>query len=147
MEVIINEVHQVISLFEDEKAYNEEQERQLRKDVIKIYEQFVSSKDYFDYIAKERDRILINDKLQESYEAGIRQGEKEAYIEAKKWGNIEGKRDAKLNSVTIIIQEKYHVNELSWLNKCNEKQLNKVYKLMYKDISYEEFKGEILKDV
>ncbi|MEG0685293.1 MAG: hypothetical protein RR428_09565, partial [Coprobacillus sp.] len=91
--------------------------------------QFIESEEYYKYIAMERDRCLINDKMEERY------------VE----GEVNGIRTERLNKAKLLIQEEYNVENLEWLSACNEKQLDKVFKLIFKELTYDELKIEMLR--
>ncbi|MEG0365279.1 MAG: PD-(D/E)XK nuclease family transposase [Coprobacillus sp.] len=127
MEVIRRDIHQVMRLFKDEEAHKEEQESELAKEVVKIYEEFVGSKEYYDYIAIERDRWYVNDRMEEKYEAGINQG----------------KEEGKLSAMKIAMKEIYHRDDIDWLNQLTFKQLEEGFQLVFKGLEYEELKKRI----
>lgn len=58
---------------------------------------------------------------------------------------IEGIEIATINYTKELIYLKYHIDDLEWINQCNEKQINKIKKLILKDMTYEELKKEINK--
>lgn len=129
MEVVRRDINQVMRLFKDEEAHKEEQGNDLAKEVVQIYEQFVASDEYYEYIAMERDRWYINDKMEENY------------IDGKEKGLIEGK----LNAMKIVIQEIYMRDDLDWLNELSLEQLDKGFRVVFSGLEYNDLKSEIMK--
>ncbi|MEG0548280.1 MAG: PD-(D/E)XK nuclease family transposase [Coprobacillus sp.] len=132
MEVIRSDIHQVMRLFKNEEVHKEEQESPLAKEVVEIYKQFIESEEYYKYIAMERDRCLINDKMQEHY------------VEGREDGFIDGEVNGILKSINEMIKQKYQVDSMSWLTECDVEQLNKAITLIFKELTYEELKNQII---
>ncbi|MEG0451977.1 MAG: PD-(D/E)XK nuclease family transposase [Coprobacillus sp.] len=121
-----------LRLFKNEEVHKEEQESPLAKEVVEIYKQFIESEEYYKYIAMERDRCLINDKMQEHY------------VEGREDGFIDGEVNGILKSINEMIKQKYQVDSMSWLTECDVEQLNKAITLIFKELTYEELKNQII---
>jgi hypothetical protein len=65
-------------------------------------------------------------------------------MQSKKSGIAEGKAEEKRENCLKIIKGKYPNCSLEWLKTCTMEQLDKVFELIFQDISYEEFKAQVL---
>ncbi|MEG0277122.1 MAG: PD-(D/E)XK nuclease family transposase [Coprobacillus sp.] len=165
MEVMSRGLQEVMMLFADKDNYKKEQKTELGKEVVELYKKFVTSKDYIPYLQMERDKWVIDYRMQEHWDAGITQGKEEGLEEGLikgkeegleeglikgkeegiEEGLIKGEINGKLKSLNEMIKQKYQVDSMDWLKKCNEEQLDKVIALIFKDLTYDELKEETTK--
>lgn len=82
-----------------------------------------------------------NEGIEYGHKKGVEQGRKEGVEQGRK----EGIEIATIDYTKELIYLKYHIDDLEWINQCNEKQINKIKQLMLKDMTYEELKKEINK--
>ncbi|WP_050636895.1 hypothetical protein [Candidatus Stoquefichus sp. SB1] len=102
------------------------------KEILEFMDKYLNADNYLAYCNLKRDREVIESKRF--------QAKKKAIEEGKKIGIAEEKRKDCLK----IIKGKYPDSSLEWLNTCTMEQLDKVFELIFQDISYEEFKTQVL---
>ncbi len=76
------------------------------------------------------------------------EGEKQdAYIEGKaeglKEGKAEGLKEGAINEKILFIQTRYGKVETDWLKSLNEKQLESINDIIFKENNYELFKQKV----
>ncbi len=105
------------------------------KEILEFMDKYLNADNYLAYCNLKRDREVIESKMSQAKKKGIEEG--------KKIGIAIGK---KIRVVEKIIEGKYPDSSLEWLNTCTMEQLDKVFELIFQDISYEEFKTQVLND-
>ncbi|MEG0277123.1 MAG: hypothetical protein RR630_08840 [Coprobacillus sp.] len=122
--------------FIDNDNYSKEQKVALIDEVVKLYKEFVASDDYIPYLQMERDKWVIDYRMQEHWDAG--------YEEGLRLARVNRSRLERLKEAKLLINGKYQRDDLEWLDECNEEQLGKVVTLVFKDLTYDELKEKIV---
>ena len=124
MELKSEGIREVFWMFADEENHKKKPKTKLGEEVIHLYEDYQNSDEFLTYCNIERDRLIIKSRMMQSEK--------------------KGERNAKLEICQKIIKEKYPHCSLDWLIECSTEQLDKVFELIFQDISYEEFKIQVL---
>ncbi|MEG0685499.1 MAG: PD-(D/E)XK nuclease family transposase [Coprobacillus sp.] len=109
----------------------------LVKEVINMHESFLCSDEAFFAYNAEREELLIESYIHESWSGGIEEGEKQG----REAGEICGMR----KMLQQLVLKKYHVDKNEWINECDIQQLNKAIDFIVCDLEYEKFKEKVLK--
>ena len=74
------------------------------------------------------------------------QEEKNEYFEnGKRVGFDDGLINGEKTTLIRLYQDKYPSQDLSWIMYCSKKQIEFLYTLFNKDISYQDFKKQVMK--
>ena len=132
MEKGLEIMEQLNHLFYYNEIHRYSEMDELVKGVVKMHEEFIRSEDFIRACEIERERALIEAKLQRAKDNGISQGK------------IEGKHEEKVANAKKLIQLFYSDKDVVWVNQCKDEQLDKIYEIINK-VTYEELK-EIMLD-
>ena len=160
MELKSEGIREVFWMFADEENHKKKPKTKLGEEVVGLYESYQNSDEFLTYCNIERDRLIIKSRMMQSEKSGIAKGKEIGIAEGKEIGIAEGKEigiakgkeigfaegkaEEKRKNCLKIIKGKYPNCSLEWLKTCTMEQLDKVFELIYLDISYEEFKKEVL---
>lgn len=112
--------------YNEEHTYSEMDE--IVKGVVKMHEEFIRSEDFIRACEIERERSLIEAKIQRAKDNGINQGK------------AEGRHEEKVANVKVVLQTLFEEEDISWVEECHDEELDKVFQLIGKNLKYEEFK-------
>lgn len=127
-----------MKLFSSSHLFVESGRDKLSKEMINIYECYIDDEAYLDYVEAERDRMVqearMDDAIEHAHELALAEGiEKE---------HIRSLNNLKMN-IEMMVENKYHIKDLKWIDQLDEQQLNHMLLLLIQDISYEELQGRI----
>lgn len=127
-----------MKLFSSSHLFVEGGRDKLSKEMINIYECYIDDEAYLDYVEAERDRMVqearMDDAIEHVHELALAEGiEKE---------HIRSLNNLKMN-IEMMVENKYHIKDLKWIDQLDEQQLNHMLLLLIQDISYEELQERI----
>ncbi|WP_232780400.1 Rpn family recombination-promoting nuclease/putative transposase [Candidatus Stoquefichus sp. SB1] len=124
MELKSEGIREVFWMFADEENHKKKPKTKLGEEVVGLYESYQNSDEFLTYCNIERDRLIIKSRMMQSEK--------------------KGKEEEKRKNCLKIAEVKYPDSSLEWLKTCTMEQLDKVFELIFQDISYEEFKIQVL---
>lgn len=127
MEKGLEIMEQLNHLFYYNEIHKYSEMDELVKGVVKMHEEFIRSEDFIRACEIERERSLIEAKLQRAKDNGISQG----------------KHEEKVTNAKRLIQLFYSDKDVEWVNECKDEQLDKIYEIINK-VTYEELKEIML---
>ena len=125
MEVSLTAINQLAYLFMNGKSHENSEPVEDVEDAKDIHNKYMNTDEVIKGYELERERLIIRTKMNKA--------------------RREGKQEERYNNVLELIQALYQKDATSWLDQCNEEQLKRVFTLVGKQLSYEEFKTEMLK--
>lgn len=128
MEKGLEIMEQLNHLFYYNEIHKYSEMDELVKGVVKMHEEFIRSEDFIRACEIERERSLIEAKLQRAKDNGISQGK------------IEGKHEEKVANAKAVLQVLFDKEDISWIEECCDEKLDRVFQLIGKNLKYEEFK-------
>lgn len=140
VELRSEDIREVFWMFADEENHKKKPKTKLGEEVVCLYESYQNSDDFLTYCNIERERLVVESRMMQSEKKGVAKGKEIGIIEGKEIGIAEGKRESCLK----MTKGKYPNSSLEWLKTCTMEQLDKVFELIFQDISYEEFKAQVL---
>ena len=120
MDVRYQDIQEAFWMFSDESNHKKKAKTELGKDIKALYDRYLHSEDFMIYCHIERERRVIEQGMRDSKEEG------------------------KIEEIKKIIYAKYGIHELEWLYDCTEAQLDRIHMIIFENISYEEFKEQIM---
>lgn len=129
MEIGLSEINQLAYLLMYGKEHENSEMSKEVKEAIEIHNKYMETDAIIKGYELERERMIIKSKMNR----------------AKKVGIEEGRKSERYYSVLELIKVFYGIETVMWLEKCSYVQLKKAFQLISKQLSYEEFKEEMLK--
>ena len=117
MEKGLEIMEQLNHLFYYNEIHKYSEMDELVKGVVKMHEEFIRSEDFIRACEIERERSLIEAKLQRARD--------------------NGKHEEKVANAKAVLQVIFDKEDISWIEECCDEKLDRVFQLIGKNLKYE----------
>lgn len=137
MDISLSTIHQLAYLFMNGKPHEESIMADEVKEAIELHEKYMNSSEVIKGYELERERMIIQSRMNRAKNEGIEIGKAE--------GVEIGKMEEHYQNVVNLIHLIYGEHDIRWLENCSFNQLGRATDLVKRKLRYEMFKEEMMK--